>query len=60
LDVTLGDDVPQKLALGVSKGALLRVQLNVEPREIIEGFFKVGDEAVALLRFYHDVVDIDL
>jgi hypothetical protein len=59
-DTALGDDVPQELTPGNPKGALLCVQLNVEPPEVVEGFFWVSDEAAALLRFHDDVVDIDL
>jgi hypothetical protein len=39
LDATLGDDVPQELALGDPKGALFRVQPNVEAPNVSEGFF---------------------
>jgi hypothetical protein len=59
-DTALGDDVAQELALGDLEGAFHRVQLNVEPPEVVEGFFNVRDEAAALLILYHDVVDIDL
>jgi hypothetical protein len=41
-------------------GAFLRVQLNVEPPKVVEGFFQVRNEVVALFRLYDDVVDIDL
>jgi hypothetical protein len=28
--------------------------------EVVEGFLKVRDEAVALSGFYHDVIDVNL
>jgi hypothetical protein len=56
----LSDDVPQDFAPGDLEGALLRVQFSVEPPEVIEGFLQVGDEVVALLGLFEDVVDIDL
>jgi hypothetical protein len=59
-DTALGDDVPDKLSSGDSKGAFLHVQLNVELSEVVESFFWVDNEAAALSRFYDDVVDIDL
>jgi hypothetical protein len=43
-DATLGDDVPQELAPGDPKGALFRVQLDVEVLEVSEGFFQVNDD----------------
>jgi hypothetical protein len=55
----LGDDVSQELALGDPEGALFRVQLDIELPEVVEGFFQVSDEAIALLRFHDDAVDID-
>jgi hypothetical protein len=59
-DAALGDDVPQEFALRDFNGAFLQVQLNLELPKVVEGFFQVGNEAVALLRLYDDVVDIDL
>jgi hypothetical protein len=37
-DAVLSDDVPQELAPGDSKGSLLRLQLDVELPEVVEGF----------------------
>jgi hypothetical protein len=37
-DAALGDDVPRELAPGDPKGSFLRVQLNVEPPEVVQGF----------------------
>jgi hypothetical protein len=59
-DAALVDDVPQELAPEVYKGALLRVQFNVELSEVVEGFFQVGDEGAALSRLHNDVINIDL
>jgi hypothetical protein len=59
-DAALGDDVPEELASGDLEGALLWVQLNVEPLEVVECCLEVGDEASALSGLYDDVVDIDL
>jgi hypothetical protein len=59
-DVALSDVVPQVVTPGDSEGAFLRVQLNVESSEVAEGFFQVGDEAIALSRLCHDVVNINL
>jgi hypothetical protein len=59
-DAALGDDVPEELAPGDLEGALLWVQLNVEPPEVVECFLEVGDETSALSGLYDDVVDIDL
>jgi hypothetical protein len=56
----LVNDIPYELVPGDSKGALLRVQPNVEPLEVVEGFFYVRDEVVTLSRFCDDVIDIDL
>jgi hypothetical protein len=56
----LGDDVAQELASRDFEGALLPVQLNVEPPKVVECLFQVGNEATALLRFYDDVINIDL
>jgi hypothetical protein len=50
-DATLGDDVPQELPPRDSECAFFRVQLNVEPSEVVEGLFQVRHEAAALLRF---------
>jgi hypothetical protein len=36
------------------------VQLNVEPLEVVEGFFQIGDEATTLSGFYHEVIDVNL
>jgi hypothetical protein len=44
---------------GDPEGAFFCVQLNVEPPEVVEGFFQVGDEAIAPLRFDDDVINID-
>jgi hypothetical protein len=38
-DATLGDNVPQVLALGDPDGAIFWVQLDVEAHEVVEGFF---------------------
>jgi hypothetical protein len=38
-NAALGDDVPQELCPGDPEGAFLWVQLNVEPSEVVEGFF---------------------
>jgi hypothetical protein len=38
-NVALGDDVPQELSPGDPEGAFIRVQLDVEPPEVVEGFF---------------------
>jgi hypothetical protein len=38
-NAALSDDVPQELTPGDFKCAFLRVQLNVEPSEVVEGFF---------------------
>jgi hypothetical protein len=39
LDVTLSDDVPQKLASRDSEGGLLWVQLDAKLLEVVECFF---------------------
>jgi hypothetical protein len=36
--MSLGDDVPQELAPGDSKGAFFWVQLDAESLEVVEGF----------------------
>jgi hypothetical protein len=59
-DAALGDDVPHELAPGDPKGALFRVQLDVEALEVSEGFFQVSDETTALPGLHDDVVDVDL
>jgi hypothetical protein len=59
-DTALNDDVPQDLTLGDSEAALLEVQLNVEPPEVVEGSFQVSNEATALLKLHDNVIDIDL
>jgi hypothetical protein len=51
-DVALSDDIPHELASGDSEGAFLRVQLNAEQPKVVEGFFHIGNEAAALLRFH--------
>jgi hypothetical protein len=59
-DAVFGDDEPQELSLGDSEGAFFRVQLNVEMLEVVEGFFQIRDEIVALLKLDHNVVDVNL
>jgi hypothetical protein len=55
----LGDDVTQELSPGDPEGAFFWVQLNVEPPEVVDGFFQVSDEAVAPSRFDYNVINID-
>jgi hypothetical protein len=38
-DAVLGDDVTQELSPGDPEGAFFWVQLNVEPPEVVDGFF---------------------
>jgi hypothetical protein len=59
-DAVLSDDVPQELTPGDPEGALIRVQLDVEAPEAVEGFFQVGDETTALLGLHDDVINVDL
>jgi hypothetical protein len=59
-DATLSYDVPQELAPGDSESAFYWVQLNAETPQVIEGFHQVENEVVALLRLYHDVIDVEL
>jgi hypothetical protein len=59
-DVALSDDVPQELPLGDSESVFFWVQLNIEPREVVERLLQVIDEATAFLGFNQDVVDVNL
>jgi hypothetical protein len=59
-NAAFGNDVPQEFPPGYSKGAFFWVQLNVEPPKVVEGFFKIRDEVLALSAFYHDIIDVNL
>jgi hypothetical protein len=59
-DAALGDNVPQELAPGNPKGALLWVQLDVEAPDVSEGFFQVSDATATLSGLHDDIVDIYL
>jgi hypothetical protein len=50
----------KELAPGDFEGAILWIQLNVEPPEVVEGFLYVGDDVAALSILYHDVIDMDI
>jgi hypothetical protein len=51
---------PRSLRQGTPKVHFSGFSLMLKSPEVGEGFFQVEDEAIALLGFYDDVVNIDL